>query len=153
MSKPPTYTFSPNTKIQSAQMNQNLTDVSTNVLGSGTATADQLGITTTVDLTGLTATVTVPAGGHMVRISGHLVLRQLTSSGQIDLAIYEDATVLNDWRFDAAAGNHVTANPLVITTPAAGVHTYKFTLQTSAGTVGLLATASDFNPYLLVEVL
>ncbi len=56
-------------------------------------TTNQTGITTVVDLTGLSVTVTV-VSGRRIRITGQIRVEQMTGAGLVDLAIQEGATIL-----------------------------------------------------------
>lgn len=124
-------------------------------LGYAQVTTAQTGITTEVDLSGLTVTVDVPAG-RRIRITGSV---QWTGDGTNDarteLRIYEDATTLRTIRghvHTASSGQLNTAEGAVTVTPSGGAHTYKLTGAASASTGSIDMGASTTVPaYILVE--
>jgi hypothetical protein len=107
-------------------------------------------VTTTADLTGLTATVTVP-DGRRLRISAHVYAQQSGGNQRSQLAIQEGGTQLQAGYLnhsEAAINESIEAS--VIVTPSAGVHTYKLTGNADAGTSTFGGSAT--NPaYILVE--
>lgn len=114
-------------------------------------TASQTGISTETDLTGLTATVTVPAG-RRIRITGQIQVQSATTSGTVLLRAKEGATVLqtSQENYNTIGGNGKYLSVTSIILPTAGSHTYKFSLQGTAGTVDLTPGAT--NPaFILVE--
>ena len=122
------------------------------ILGYAERTANQTGISAITDLTGLSVTVTM-AAGRRIKITGKGNVNQVTSTGTIRGIIREGSTSLNDWMW----ANQPPGTPgdlmgmgEVILTPTAGSHTYKLSLQTSAGTTNLVA-ASDRPAFILVE--
>lgn len=92
----------------------------------------QTGITTVIDLVGLSVTVTVPEG-RRIKISGQIFLRQIGLAGSVDFYIREGATNLaRDWHDEAASAFNFRRASCVIT-PTAGTHTYKLAVGTNAG--------------------
>jgi hypothetical protein len=114
-------------------------------LGYAQVTASQTGISTVVDLTGLTITVTV-SSGRRIKVTGQCRMIQNTSTAFATFAIQEGATILNEaiWVGGPTIDSMITVPVMAILQPTAGVHTYKLTLATSAGTVDL--TASTVQP-------
>jgi hypothetical protein len=112
--------------------------------------ANQASITAPTDLTGLSVTVTVPAG-RRIRISAH-INHQNTSSGVLDaLYIMEGSTILQKaLTVTGAVSLEETLEPSVVISPSAGVHTYKLQADRSGGTMSMLASAQTLA-YILVE--
>lgn len=120
------------------------------VLGYAQVTANQTGITTVVDLTGLTVTVTV-GSARRIQITGIALFQDGTIDTQVIMSIQEGATVLTQSAIDQGlAASNQTLNPMVILSPTAGVHTYKLTAQASAGTVQMTAAATT-PAFILVQ--
>lgn len=115
-------------------------------------TANQTGITSETDLTGLTVTVTVPAG-RRIKITGSIFINRTVADGVTSLKIKEGATQLH--QADGFVRNAAEAQFIeraASFTPTAGTHTYKLTLTltTGTGSTGLIAGAT-FPAYILVE--
>jgi len=111
---------------------------------------DQTGVgAAETDLTGLAVTVTI-AVGRAIQISGFIRVGQNTSTGISTCAINEvgvgDLTASVVQIAAAGQGTHIPSIPL---NPSAGVHTYKLTLKTNAGTVDALNSQS--TGYIQVE--
>ena len=119
-------------------------------LGYAEKTAtDQTGITALTDLTGLSVTVTVGTG-RRIRVTGYLIAQQITNTGTVELHIREGSTTLERSVDTVAAGSFLTCRPTLITSPSAGVHTYKLSLTSSAASVGTAYTGTG-PAYILVE--
>lgn len=113
-------------------------------------TANQTGITSQVDLTGLSATVTVPAG-RRIRISASALFQNTAAGNRTLFAINEGVTPLRTAAFVHGAANvNETFQTDIVLTPSAGTHTYKLVAQAEAGTSALNASA-DNPAYILVE--
>lgn len=112
-------------------------------------TANQTGITTQVDLTGLAATVTVPAG-RRIRITGYMpqVTRTAGTVTFAGLFILESAVQLN-LQIIEMSNNTSGGIVSVVLTPSAGSHTYKLAANTD-GTIRTDSTATT-PAYILVE--
>lgn len=115
-------------------------------LGYAQVTASQTGITASVDLTGLTVTVTVSAG-RRIRLSFFGLLQSTVSGDSGQIQAQEGATVL------IAAIADIGTTPVnasvagsVILQPTAGVHTYKLTAARAVGTGSLTMAAGANNP-------
>lgn len=123
------------------------------VLGYAQVVASQTGITSVVDLTGLSVGVTV-GSSRRIRISYALRIVGSAVSSTAGVTIKEGGTSLQEGFVlnNAGAGVPVTAVDSVVLTPSAGAHTYKLTmaLASGSGTVDLNATASRVA-YILVE--
>jgi len=127
-------------------------------LGYSEATAQQAGITTITDLTNLSTTVTVPAGGRRIKITLHGNFNGSTANlGQI--SIREGSTVLNVKRqpFNGTGGYPSAVTVMYSAVVSAGVHTYKGSLALAhgTGTVSLEAdAATNYGAaFILVEAI
>lgn len=114
--------------------------------------ADQAGITTATDLTGLTITISVPSG-RRIKITGRIAASSSVASDVINSSLYEGATELQQGRAHVTVGG---SNATIITeamlTPSAGIHTYKLSLSRFAGTGTLTMASSAVRPaFLLAE--
>lgn len=122
-------------------------------LGVATVTSNQTGVTTEVDLTGMTVTVTVGAG-RRIRISfTTLLIPAGAVNTTASVTIKEGATVLRECFFlmnNVSAP--VTATDSVVLTPSSGSHTYKLTLSRAVGAGSVETNAQSTRPaYILVE--
>jgi hypothetical protein len=127
---------------------------STGAPGSTLAYAEvravQNSITSEVDLTGLTTTVTVPAGRRL-RISAHASIQNSLADARTDVNIKEGSTILQRGFANAASANLANTLDLsTVITPTAGTHTYKLTGFANTG-VGKLDAGADYPAYILVE--
>jgi hypothetical protein len=121
-------------------------------LGYAQAVADQTPITTEANLTSLTTTVTVPAGGRRVKITAQTSWSSTVSTDEMVIYIKEGTTALANGRLTIGAGESSNTFQSIIT-PAAGSHTYKLTaLRSGSGTITMKAAAA--NPaFILVELI
>lgn len=114
-------------------------------------TASQTGITTETALTGLSATVTVPAG-RRIRITAHTLVVSSVTTDKIGLRIKEGATTLQFGQRDPSGPTSNTLIAEAIVSPSAGTHTYNVTLARDVGT-GTITNNADptFPSYIIVE--
>jgi hypothetical protein len=121
-------------------------------LGYAESRSAQTGITTEVDITGLTTTVTV-AAGRQLRITGSVAMRSntLTQGGQVRIK-QDNVEIQYMPMMPVVADQSEVLQRSVIVSPTAGTHTYKLTVQRSGGsnTVSLDAYSTDPN-WILVE--
>lgn len=123
-------------------------------LGYETSTAFQTPITSEVDLTDLTVTVTVPAN-RVLKVTGQAVFHLSGDAASFGW-ISEDGTHVSAFadfqNFYGGAGAEALQQGAAILTPSAGTHTYKLSAERTSGaatlTVGGVATAPAF---ILVE--
>jgi len=127
-------------------------------LGYAQVSSSQGGITTLTDLTGLSVSVNVPAGGRRIKITGWLP--QVYSSvagdradfhireGNTSLAVaYTRTNLVSDGGFGG-----LTVMAVLI--PSAGNHTYKLSLARGLGTGSLTFYAgSETKAFILVELI
>lgn len=120
-------------------------------IGYAQVSANQTGITASVDLTGLSVTVTV-AAGRRIRITGQVPANNVIASVSNVLYIYEGATLVQQcWMLQSPTpSTEQTMTVCAILTPSAGSHTYKLKLTNTSGTTTMLASASSLA-YILVE--
>src|SRR4030067_1563222 len=123
-------TFSPNTKIQSADVNANFTELYSNALCYAEIISD---FTTTtvgsaVDVTGLSVTVTVPSGGRRVKITAFAYgFYSETVANNTSFLIYENSTQLQSSRRDNSLAGATLPNPAISvysSLATAGSHSY-----------------------------
>jgi hypothetical protein len=114
--------------------------------------ADQTSISSIVDLTNLSVTVTVPAGRRL-RITGHAQIGNDATAGMAYGQIKEGSTALGRWAFDRLeASSWTISNGSIIVSPSAGTHTYKLTLEKWGGAGSIYLDAqTEFPAYILVE--
>lgn len=120
------------------------------------ATSNQTGITTEVDITGLSVNVVVTAG-RVIRITGFVPAFSTTVSGDGGrISIKEGGTLLTLGQAfiggtSASAGSN-SIMPQVVLSPTAGSHTYKLTAARVSGTGTFTMNADPtFPAYILVE--
>lgn len=119
-------------------------------LGYAERITDQTGISSITDITGLSATVTVPAG-RRIRVRGYAHFLQQTSSGISQLFIREGSTTLQTAVSSAQSpSQHGPAEVEWVGSPSEGTHTYKLSALTTGGTLDIKATATDIA-FILVE--
>lgn len=122
------------------------------VLGYVEVTADQSGITTETDLTGLSIAVTVGTS-RRIKVIGNGVLTSNVANDAAAMKIKEGGTQLQDSQIhNIIAGQGDTVQVFVILTPSSGAHTYKLAAVRSAGTGSVtMVAASTFPAFILVE--
>ena len=125
------------------------------LLGYGMATANQGGISGETDLTGLSVTVTIPAG-RILRIAAHVWVLSTVANDVGRVTLRDGVTsialgTLPNLPVSASVGP--TSDPAtLLVNPTAGVHTYKATLTRMTGTGTLTSQASAGTPaWLSVE--
>src|SRR5205807_9649308 len=121
-------------------------------LGYAQIVAGQGGITTAVDIAGLSVTVTLVAG-RRIRITASGAFFDTVATDALEMDIREGATVLQfAIILPAAASTNTTIEKSVVLTPTAGSHTYKVTCLRAAGTGAVTFNAATTLPaFLLVE--
>jgi hypothetical protein len=105
------------------------------------------------DVTGLSVTVSVPAGRRL-RITGHGVVSVNQALEGFVGYIKEGAAYLGRWfqHVPPTNGGAVVADGSVIVSPTAGTHTYKLSVSRYVGSgTALLDNAVDYPAYIVVE--
>jgi hypothetical protein len=122
----------------------------TPLLAYSQVTTNQAGITTEVDVTGLSVTITIPAG-RRIKITGSILLNSTVANDTGRMDIKEGSTTLQMGQA-TLTGVTLPINREVVITPSAGTHTYKITAQRSSGT-GSLTVSGDptFPDFISVE--
>jgi len=133
----------------------NVAFLAAGTLGYAQVVANQVTITTNVDLTGLAVTVTVGTA-RRIKISAEIGVGVSNIDTTARIQIQEGATVLQrrDAKPDVSDGttNLYELGASVVLTPAAGVHTYKLTLERVAGTGNVqLGAGTTFPAFIIVE--
>lgn len=120
-------------------------------IGYAEVTANQTGITTEVDVTGLSIAVTVGASRRiMVSVEFSAVSSVAGDIGSLN--IMEGGAVLQARDTHLAIATYAfDVRGAVVLTPAAGAHTYKATFRRSVGT-GTLNTAANVNRPAFIHV-
>lgn len=114
--------------------------------------------TSPVQVTGLTATVTIPAGGRRVRIStSHRGLTNTSATPYMAISIWDgtvgSGTLLaRQYAVAPFAGAFSTPQPVAIVTPAAGSKTYNIGFEVQGGTGSLTCSATE-PAFILVEAI
>lgn len=135
-------TFASGAVLTAAQQN----DLAQGTLGYAQVTANQAGITTAVDLTGLTITFTVVAGRRL-RISAQINMFSSVTSDRVDLTILQDGAQIQDFTQLQQTGNvNQSISSSIIVQPGAGSHTYKLQLARVTGTGSVTMAASATLP-------
>ena len=122
-------------------------------LGVAVVTATQDNITAEADLTGLSVTVTVPAGRRL-RLRAYAVASCASPDKRCFVRIKEGATILTTAVENCGYTNvaSATLEPSAIITPTEGAHTYKVTMQNATSADAMKLNASSDSPaYLVVE--
>ena len=111
-------------------------------------TANQGPITTEVDLTGLTVTVTVGTS-RRIQVTGSAHVTNAADASSTGL-IYEDAVNVGRWHRNNRFSAIVKSEGSVVLTPTAGSHTYKLTML-STGTGATLGAGAALPAFILVQ--
>jgi hypothetical protein len=122
-------------------------------IGHGEVTTGQSGITTEVDLAGITVTSTV-GPSRRILVSVELSFASTVANDVVSVRIKEGATSLveREFHLGSVAAASATARLSVVLTPTSGAHTYKATMVRAAGTGTLNTSASTTKPaFILVE--
>jgi hypothetical protein len=116
--------------------------------------------TSPVQVTGLTATVTIPAGGRKIKITAWCVnLSTATGAAQINMSIW-DGTVGSGTQLSLSAqrtgaiNNYSNAIAIAVVSPSAGSKTYNVGLATgNASDAASLNAAATYPAFILVEAI
>lgn len=122
------------------------------VLGYAQVLANQATITTEVDLTGLSAVVSVEAG-RRIRITGSVRTTGTVTQNVARLKIKETTTTLQTAEMEQnRTGSSESLEKSVVITPSGGSHTYKLTLEMSTGTGSIsMVAGTGAVAFILVE--
>lgn len=105
-----------------------------------------------VDVTNLAVTVTVPAGGRRMKITGYCGLFNAGGGGQIDWIIKEGSTQLTKASLpDGTKATNISA--IYSAVPTAGSHTYKIAIQQGVSGTATVFAAATYPAFILVELI
>lgn len=120
--------------------------LATNAIKTGTATASgQSGVTSAVDVTGCSVTVTIPAGGRSVLVMAVGSASSNNAAGLTSFTIFAAGGAMTGGNFRVThnnATNSFTAMGFAVETPAAGSRTYKLQVQGVVGTTTVDSTTN-----------
>lgn len=113
--------------------------------------------TSYVQATGLTATVTIPAGGRKIKITAQATLYNSTSGQGTNLSIWDGTvgtgTLLQATFYTSAGVNYQSCQTITsVVSPAAGSKTYNVGYSASANTANINASTT-LIPFILVEAI
>lgn len=116
-------------------------------IASATVTANQTTITSEVDLTSLTVTATL-SSSRRYKISFVGEAQTATSGDEVTMRIKEGSTTLKEIRNSTLGANrgHFFEGWYELVAPSSGSHTYKMTMQRTAGSSNAQFNASSTNP-------
>lgn len=125
-------------------------------IGYAEVTADQTGITTVADLTGLGETVTVNAS-RRIKIEGWINISSSDVSDELQFRIVEGATQIQraEWVLTPTANVATWAYVAAVIAPSAGSHSYKLQAGrggASAGTFALSASGTLLSSILITDI-
>jgi hypothetical protein len=114
--------------------------------------------TPVVQATGLTSTVTIPAGGRKVKVTAYIPYVQLTAGGYAFITLWDgvvgSGTQLQQWQ--AKLGDLSVTQGVQLTfvhTPSAGSKTYNIGYTTGSGTTVTINAGSTNPAFILVEAI
>ena len=110
-------------------------------------------ISSYVDVSGLSVTVSVPPGDRRVKITAFAHFIWDSNANRLESAIFCDGARINETRMTVTAGDAYPLCHIASHVPSAGVHTYKLSLyQSYPGTMWLNAVPSSIS-FILVELI
>lgn len=115
--------------------------------------------TSPVQITGLTSTVTIPAGGRRVKITCYIYeVYNTTATASVLVSLWDGAvgagTEIATSGYTSATASAVSAGIcMAVATPSAGSKTYNVGLQTVGGGTANTAAASTAPSFILVEAI
>lgn len=107
-----------------------------------------------VDVTGLSTTVTVPAGGRRIKISVYLPAFNSSNAVSCHVSIAEGAAILTSSNLDVITGNKdIPISVSYCAVPTVGSHTYKVTVRSEGATTMTCKAAAASPNFILVEII
>lgn len=105
------------------------------------------GTTALTDITGLSVTVTIPAGGRTVMILAQCTMFNTSSADNMTIQIREGSTTLTTLKYRTAALNspEVVTGYVRLTGVSTGSHTYKLSMTGGAPNPAIEATATEIS--------
>jgi hypothetical protein len=143
----PNTTFTAGAILTASQMNR----LPWGIMGTGSKTADQNGITTVADITSLSVTFTAVSTRYYRTTLFLAQIQQNTAAGSVNLLI-TDATPTTKVSFftNMASGDFEPIQVSVVETGLTGSITRKGRISTSAGTIDVRGSATIIS-HILVE--
>jgi len=120
--------------------------------GYAQVTADQSGISTEADLTGLSVTVVLPASRRIL-ISGNVMAASSAGDVRSQVYIKESTTYLAASHMShpiSGGSGRQTHQPMSVLTPSSGSHTYKLSALIDSGTM-TAASSTTAPAFILVQ--
>lgn len=110
--------------------------------------ANQTGITTVVDITGLVTDALTIVANQLIKIEFDFLISSSVGGDTVQVNIQEGATVLKSVSraLSASVGVTESISAFLRLAPTAAAHTYKLTIQRSTGTGSLTLQASATFP-------
>lgn len=112
--------------------------------------------TSAVQYTGLTSTVTIPAGGRSVKLTGYCGYAALSTAGYVTMSLWDGVVggtkVGEATGYVSLGGADCPLIPMAVVTPAAGSKTYNLSAHVSTGT-GTFTSAVGSPAFILVELI
>lgn len=118
-------------------------------IGYAEVTSNQTGISSQTDLTNLTVTVTAGTTRRILA-EGYCRILQNSSSGVGEVLILEGGSQVTKSSFTRSAADVGMHHPRVVRTPSAGSNTYKLAASVGAGTIDIVAAATQ-PAFILVQ--
>jgi hypothetical protein len=119
-------------------------------IGSAQATSDQGSVTTEVDVTSCSVTVTAGTSRRL-RISGHIRIQSDVADDRAILQIYRGATQIQGATVTMLRTNTTESIEVFVDdTPSSGSNTYKLTVQRGSGSGTLTVKASSVSPSIIM---
>jgi microcystin-dependent protein len=116
-----------------------------------TSSSTSAAAASTVDIPGLSVTVTVPAGRRL-RITAKFIGYANTLPARIASTIREGSTVLGNFEAQPTqAGMGVGLHAVAVVSPSAGTHTYKVSITAATNTGFVYVDATGLPGWILVE--
>jgi hypothetical protein len=120
-------------------------------IGYVEVTANQTGITTEVDMTGVTVSVTA-GPSRRIKVTVSAYISSSVAGDMATIKIKEGGTTLQERAVTTSSTNICEVTAIVVLTPSTGAHTYKGTIARSLGTGTLVNNAAATLPtFVLVE--
>lgn len=153
----------PANTVTSSAIDQNAVqadDLATNAITLGytqiTANPSNFSSTSPVQLTGLSSSVTIPAGGRRVKITAFIPLIQSGASLLCGISLWDgtvgSGTKISEQDYTIPSGAYAGYNVIAVVSPTAGAKTYNVGIAVSTNAVTVNA-AAGYPAFILVEAI
>lgn len=129
-------------------------------LGYAQITSDFVFATSTAtQVTGLSASVTIPAGSRRIKITAYLGRVELNAGAGTAISEIWDGTVgsgtklASSWASYGSTGYAVNVTAIAVVTPAAGSKTYNVSIKNSGGSSTTIKASATEPAFILVEAI